>query len=118
MLRCINEKTKTLEMIEGDFGLILPIELEVDSDETITPEDSFSIKIYKEINGQAIIEKVYNNLENNTINFQLSKEESERLPVGRYFYDLDWFQGNTFLGNIIPKAYISVREKAGVPNEG
>lgn len=117
MLRCIDEENKTLEMVEGDFGLILPIELEVDNDETITSDDSFSIKIYKEINGQAIIEKNYSNLQDNTINFQLSKEESERLLVGRYFYDLDWYQGNTFLGNIIAKAYLTVREKAGVPNE-
>lgn len=117
MLRCIDEQDKKLEMIEGDFGLILPIELEVDDEETITPQDSFSIKIFKEINGQAIIEKNYSNLQDNTINFQLSKEESERLSAGRYFYDLDWYQGNIFLGNIIAKAYLTVREKAGVPNE-
>lgn len=117
MLRCIDEETNKLEMIEGDFGIILPIELEVNTDETITSEDSFSIKIYKEINGQAIIEKEYDNLEDNTINFQLSKQESSKLSVGRYFYDLDWYQGNTFLGNIIAKASLTVREKAGVPNE-
>ncbi len=117
MLKCIDEEKKTLEMIEGDFGLILPIELQVEDDETISSEDVFQIKIYKKINHEAIIEKNYTNIQDNTINFQLSKSESNILTVGNYLYDLDWYQGNLFLGNIIAKAYLTVREKAGVANE-
>ena len=117
MLRCIDEERKTLEMVEGDFGLTLPIELEVEDDETITSEDSFSIKIYQGINGQAIIEKSYSDIQDNTIDFELSKTESESLPVGTYYYDLDWYQGESFLGNIIARARFLVKEKAGVVNE-
>ena len=59
MLRCKDEEKKALEMIEGDFGLILPFELDVEEAGAITEIDSFSIKIYTEINGEPLVEKTY-----------------------------------------------------------
>lgn len=117
MFRCIDEKKKKLEMIEGDFGIILPITLETESEETITAIDSFSIKIFSEINTTPLITKTYTNIQNNTIEFELTESESALLHVGTYYYDLDWFQGQNFLGNLIAGASLSVREKAGVVNE-
>lgn len=117
MLKCIDEERKTLEMVEGDFGLILPIELETESQETISEIDSFSIKIFKETNSNPIVEKTYNNIQNQTIEFELTQQESSSLPVGTYYYDLDWFQGQNFLGNIVANAIFQVKEKAGVVNE-
>lgn len=117
MLKCIDEKKKTLEMVEGDFGLIIPFELMLEDEESISELDSFSIKIFTEINTEPIIEKIYTDIQNNIIEFELSKQESLKMPVGTYYYDVDWFQGQNFLGNIIKKAKIDVLEKAGVPSE-
>lgn len=102
---------KKISMTEGDFGLILPIELEMDDE--IVAEDTFSIKIFKKINEAPIVEKTYNNIAEKIINFQLTKEESELLKVGLYYYDIDWYQENSFLNNIIAKEKFRVIEKAG-----
>lgn len=100
----------TIGMIEGDFGIVLPIEIEGIE---ITTEDQFSIKIFKNINEEPIITKTYSNISDNTINFELTKEESQLLKKGYYYYDLDWYQGNKFLGNLIANARFKVLEKAG-----
>lgn len=97
-------------MIEGDFGIVLPIEIEgIDIDE----EDKFSIKIFKKINEEPIINKIFENITDNTINFELTKNESELLETGCYYYDLDWYQGEKFLSNLVSKALYRVLEKAG-----
>ena len=100
----------TIGMIEDDFGIVLPIEIEGIE---ITTEDQFSIKIFKNINEEPIITKTYSNIFDNTINFELTKEESQLLKKGSYYYDLDWYQENKFLGNLIAKARFKVLEKAG-----
>ena len=100
----------TIGMIEGDFGIVLPIEIEGIE---ITTEDQFSIKIFKNINEEPIITKTYSNISDNTIEFELTKEESQLLKKGYYYYDLDWYQVNKFLGNLIANARFKVLEKAG-----
>lgn len=113
MLVCIDEENKTLEMAEGDFGLSLLIEITTKGEEIISSEDSFALKIYKEPNGELLVTKTYNNIQGLTIDLSLTKQESLKMPVGTYYYDLDWFQGQTFLGNIIRQALWYVRDKAG-----
>lgn len=103
----------TIGMIEGDFGIVLPIELDLDG-EMITANDEFSIKIFKKINEEPTITKNYSNVSDNTINFELTEEESKLLEVGLYYYDIDWYQGKSFLNNIVAKARFKVLEKAGV----
>lgn len=105
------DENLNIKMIEKDYGLKLPIQLETD---VLGNEDKFVIKIFKRINEKPIIVKEYENIKENTIEFELTKEESELLKVGRYFYDLDWFQENLFLGNIIAKKKIIIEEKAGI----
>lgn len=117
MIRCVNEDLKRLEMIEGDFGLVLLFELEVEGQETISANDSFSIKIFTEINTDPIISKTYTDIQNNTIEFELTQSESELLKIGTYYYDLDWWQGQNFLGNLIAVGILNVKEKAGRVNE-
>lgn len=104
-------KNTKIEMTEGDYGIVLPIELEIEGE--LTPSDKFSFKIFKTINEEPIIEKVFSDIDNNTIEFQLTKAESELLEVGSYYYDIDWYQENLFLNNIIAKAKFKVLEKAG-----
>jgi len=107
-----NAETKQIEMVEGDFGLTLPITLNI-NDTIFGEEDQFSIKIFKEIDGEPIIKKEYSNISNNTIEFCLTQEESKLLPKGRYHYDIDWSQNNRFLGNVVRKKAFKVLDKAG-----
>ena len=97
-------------MVEGDFGIVLPIEIEGIE---ITPEDEFVFKIFKNKNEQPILSKVFRNISENTINFKLTKEESELLKVGKYYYDIDWYQNETFLNNLVASSMFRVLEKAG-----
>ena len=106
----LNEEKNRLEMIEGDFGIKLPIEIE---GITVDKNDSISFKVFKEMNGTPIISKIFTNISNNTVELEFSKEESKVLSVGNYYYDIDWFQGESFLGNIVAKQKFSVKEKAG-----
>lgn len=108
----------TIKMVEGDYGIVLPIELSLESTEQeITSSDKFSIKIFKDINSTPIVSQEYSNISNNTIEFKLTKEESEKLKVGKYKYDIDWYQDNTFLSNLLAKKLLIVEEKAGAVNE-
>jgi len=106
------EKDGKITMVEKDYGITLPIEITIEGAE-ITAEDKFAINIFKEINGEALISKTYENIQNNTIEFALTQEESNKLEVGSYFYDIDWFQENSFLGNLVKKKGFRVEEKAG-----
>lgn len=105
----------TIKMTEGDFGIVLPIEIEAETE--LTADDGFSIKIFKDINTEPLITKTYSGIKNNTIDFKLIEEDSLKLKVGTYKYDLDWYQEGSFLANIIAKASFKVQEKAGLVNE-
>lgn len=106
-----DEKKDRLEMIEGDFGIKLPVEIE---GVTVEEKDSISLKVFKEMNANPVISKTFTNISNNTIELEFFKEESKILSVGNYYYDIDWFRGEEFLGNIAAKKKMKVKEKAGV----
>ena len=99
-------------MVEGDYGLTLPITLNVD-DVIFSAEDQFSIKIFKNVDGEPLVTKNYGNISNNTIEFSLTQEESALLEKGKYYYDIDWFQNNNFLNNLVRKKKFNVLDKAG-----
>ncbi len=96
-------------MAEGDFGVELPITF---SDVTLDNADEMKLTIKASVNGDAIIEKTFSNITENTINLVLTEEESSLLPVGSYVYVLDWYQNGAFLCNAIPIAAFKVVEKA------
>ena len=100
----------SIEMVEGDFGIVLPIKIE---NEKLNSDDKFRINIFKDSNETPIVTKEYSNTENNTIEFMLTKEESALLEVGNYVYNLDWFQEDNFLGNVLAKKKFKVKDKAG-----
>lgn len=108
----VNEENKKITMTEGDFGITLPIEINIEGT-TLSSTDKFVLKIFKEINKESIIEKVFENITNNTIELKFTEEESKKLEVGSYYYDLDWFQEDVFLSNILARKKFTVREKAG-----
>lgn len=117
MLKMSGNNPLGIEMVEGDFGLVLPIIIESDSGTIFGSEDEFTIKIFKSINTEPIINKTYSNITNNTIDFELTESESLLLPVGIYYYDLDWYENGVFMCNILAKENYVVLEKAGIVNE-
>ena len=103
MWTCVGQ---TIQMVEGDFGLELPISI---GGVTFTARDSVKVKIAKGDN--VIIEKTYDNVTNNTVTLMLSEAESALLPVGSYCYGLDWYQDGAFMCNIIQRNGFKVVDK-------
>lgn len=93
----IRTENKKIIMVEGDFGLALPITItgtEIASDETIK-------FIIENIGNTTIMTKEYKNITNNTFDLTFTKEESDLLKKGKYIYTIDWLKDNVFLGNVI-----------------
>ena len=97
-----------IKMTEGDFGLQIPINL---TGGTISTSDEFKILINDSQDQTTIIEKDYNNVQNNKILFELTEAEAALLPVGSYLWGLDWYQSGAFLDNIIPMSSFKVTKK-------
>lgn len=107
-----NSESLLIEMVEGDWGEELPLEIETESE--ITASDKFVIEIFKDIRSrEPIITKNYENIQENTINFRLTQEDSEKLKVGTYFYNIDWYKENSFLSNVVRSKMFKVIDKAG-----
>lgn len=104
-----NVMGNNLQMCEGDFGLQLPIKI---TGPTFTEHDEVKIVVKKAVNGDTLFTKTYGNIAQNTIAFEVTAEESAKLPVGEYVYSLDWYQDGAFLCNIIPAATLKVVDKA------
>lgn len=101
-----NAKGNGLTMCEGDFGVKLPITI---NGVTFAAGDEIRITIK---NGeQALVTKTFDNIAQNTVNLELTEEESALLPVGEYSYSLDWYQDGVFLCNIIPFGFFVVGDK-------
>lgn len=98
-----------LQMSEGDWGLTLPITI---SGATMSASDAVKIVIKKDVNGDAVVEKTFTNIEQNTVDFVLTQAESALLTPGTYVYSLDWYQDGAFSCNIIPAATFKVGDKA------
>lgn len=95
-------------MAEGDFGVQLPMTV---SGVTFDAGDEVKLIIKTAKNGTPIIEKTFSNISENTINFELTEEESALLPPGTYFYLLDWYEEGVFLCNVLPEATLKVVDK-------
>ena len=107
-----NSESLLIEMVEGDWGEELPLEIETESE--ITSSDKFIIEIFKDIRSrETIITKKYSDIKENTINFRLTQEDSEKLKVGTYFYNIDWYKENSFLSNVAHSKMFKVTDKAG-----
>ena len=98
-----------ITMVEGDFGLALPITI---SGATFTAADEVRFTVKTAVNGNTVLEKVFEDILNNTASLELTEEESAALPVGKYVYCIDWYQDGVFLCNIVPVAAFEVVEKA------
>ena len=99
----------SISMAEGDFGVKLPMTI---SGTTFAASDSVKLDIKSEPDGEAIVSKEFTNIQQNTVNIELTEAESALLPVGNYVYVMDWYQSGVFMCNIITKAAFKVVDKA------
>lgn len=100
---------QNLTMVEGDWGLSLPLTV---SGVDFANNDTVRLTIKDSVNGTTLIEKEYTDISENTVDLNITEEESEKLTVGGYVYSLDWYQDGAFMCNIIPFANLRVVEKA------
>lgn len=100
---------QNLSMAEGDYGVQLPITI---NGTELTLSDSIKVTFKTARNGETILEKDFSSILNNTINLELTEEDSAKLPVGVYAYSLDWYQHGVFMCNIIPCSILRVVDKA------
>ena len=98
-----------LQMAEGDFGILLPITI---SGTTFAAGDEINFVLKDRMNGNTLIEKVFSNITENTVNLSFTEEESNGLSIGTYVYRLDWYQNGIFMCNIILNALFRVVDKA------
>lgn len=103
-----NKGKNKLSMVEGDYGLTLPL---IISGITIEKTDKLNFYIKKELNGEKIIDKIFDSITDNTINLVFTKEESDKLSVGKYKYAIDWYKENSFCGNLIKLQEFEVEDK-------
>lgn len=98
-----------LQMAEGDYGISLPITVHGTE---LGGNDSLRVTIKTRKNGETIIEKNYSDIEDNTVELELTQTESAKLPVGVYVYSLDWYQNGIFMCNIVLCSLFKVVDKA------
>ena len=98
-----------ITMTEGDWGIKLPVAV---SGVTITASDEMKLVIKGAKNGPVLIEKTFSNIQNSTIDLELTEAESALLEPGKYVYALDWYQDGAFLCNLIPLSNLKVVDKA------
>lgn len=94
---------QNITMVRGDFGIELPITI---GGATFAENDELRLKICR--NGEEIVSKVFDTIEQNTITLMLTEEESDLLRVGAYAYSLDWYHDDAFMCNVIPTASFKV----------
>ena len=99
---------KKIVMTEGDYGLDLPIKI---TGAEFQANDEIKMLIKPQRNGVVLLEKTFQNIQDNTINFSLTKEESSIFKPINYVYVLDWYRDNDFLCNIVPDGTFKVEDK-------
>lgn len=96
-------------MVEGDFGLALPFTV---SGIELTASDKLKFTFKSTFNGEVLLEKVFENVENNTVKLEFSEAESALFIPGTYAYALDWYEDGVFCGNLINSGVLKVVDKA------
>ena len=102
-----NVKGQNLSMADGDYGIILPILIK---GTPLTASDSVRMTIKHDKTGVVLV-KEFTEIEDNTVQFKLTEEESALFHIGAYVYSLDWYHEGQWMCNIIPSAYFTVVKK-------
>lgn len=104
-----NVNGNNLQMCEGDFGLKLPIKI---TGVTFTASDEAKLTIKSAVNGDVILTKTFTDITQNTVQFEITENETALLKAGSYVYRLDWYQDGAFFCNLIPTALFKVVDAA------
>lgn len=104
----LKAKNNVISMVEGDFGLSLPITI---SGTTINDDETLIFYIKKNDGTDLISPKEYTKIQENTFDLFFSKEETEKMKVGTYLYYLDWYKKDEFLGSVINGQVFKVEGK-------
>lgn len=99
---------KKIIMTEKNYGLHLPIKI---TGATIQKNDTLEFYIKQTGAKESVIQNKYDNINENTIDFVLTKEQSEKLKVGIYQYSIDWYRDNIFLNTIVNGYPFEVEKK-------
>ncbi len=99
-----------LSMVEGDYGLTLPITVR---GTTLAAGDLISFKVKKLSNRETVLDKTFADadIENNTFSLEITSTETARLPADDYVYILDWYRNGMFMCNIIRDGVFRVEAK-------
>ena len=99
----------TIQIVEGDYGIQLPVKV---GGTPLATSDSIKFTFKTAKNGDTILEKVYTDISQNTVNLEFTAAETELFPVGTYCYSMDWYVENNFMCNIIANGTFKVVDKA------
>ena len=99
---------QVITMTEKDYGITLPIKIK---GAVCEANDKIKLTIKKDFGAEIILEKTFENIQDNTLNFMLTKEESEKLTPRSYIYILDWYRDEVFLCNIVREGLIQIERK-------
>ena len=94
-----------LQMDEGDYGVALPF---VVKGTTLTAAECMRFVFMDGQSGETVLEKSFTDIQNNTVLFILTQEESAQLPGGAYVYDLEWYQDGVFQCKLIQNGIFKV----------
>ena len=98
-------KGNDLQMDEGDFGITLPF---IVKGTTLTVSDCMRFVFMDGQTGETVLEKSFTNIQDNTVPFVLTEEESAQLPAGAYVYDLEWYQDGIFQCKLVQNGIFKV----------
>lgn len=98
-----------IEMAEGDYGVMLPVTV---TGTTLAAGDALRFTFKDKLNGNVILVKEFSEITENTVNLELTEQETALFPVGDYVYSLDWYQSGNFMCNIIKCSAFRVGDKA------
>ena len=100
-------KGKTIVMVQGDYGIELPIRFKGVS---IGQDETIEFRIINKI-GETKIRKTYANIQDNTIALEFTQQETSLLKPADYKYSIDLYKNGVFLANIVNCSEFKVEVK-------
>ena len=75
-------------------------------------KEAIHVAVQPLVDGGYVEARYIDGIIENTVNLELTEQDTALLPVGAYVYSLDWYQSGNFMCNIIPYASLRVVDKA------
>ena len=101
-----------MQMAVGDYGIQLPFDVD---GVTLSANDSIRFT-FMDSAGTFVLEKTYDNIQNNSVNLEFTDAESALFRSGVYYYSIDWYQDDLLMCNFIPNGIFKVVHKVEANN--